>query len=74
MAGQEGFEPPTIGFGIRRSTVGATALRAIVFELSFFMHRMLFKAWAIFFKLNFISCFFAVFSGSIVDITTLRTF
>ena len=26
MAGQEGFEPPTIGFGIQRSTVGAIAL------------------------------------------------
>ena len=27
MAGQEGLEPPTCGFGDRRSTVGATALR-----------------------------------------------
>ena len=26
MAGQEGFEPTTYGFGIRRSTVGATGL------------------------------------------------
>ena len=26
LAGQEGFEPPTTGFGDRRSTVGATAL------------------------------------------------
>ena len=24
--GQEGFEPPTYGFGVRRSTVRATAL------------------------------------------------
>jgi hypothetical protein len=29
MAGQEGFEPPTIGFGIQRSTVGAIALKAL---------------------------------------------
>ena len=27
MAGQEGFEPPTPGFGDRRSTVGATGLQ-----------------------------------------------
>src|SRR5262245_3753461 len=26
VAGQEGFEPPTFGFGDRRSTVGATGL------------------------------------------------
>ena len=26
MAGQEGLEPPTIGFGIRRSTIRATDL------------------------------------------------
>jgi hypothetical protein len=26
LAGQEGFEPPTLGFGVRRSTVGATGL------------------------------------------------
>src|SRR5665811_1855816 len=30
LAGQEGFEPPTSGFGDRRSTVGATALRSSV--------------------------------------------
>ena len=27
MAGQEGLEPPTSGFGDRRSTIGATALK-----------------------------------------------
>gem|GEM_PF-3026700 len=27
MAGQEGFEPPALGFGVRCSTVGATGLR-----------------------------------------------
>lgn len=26
MAGQEGFEPPTSGFGVRRSAVRATGL------------------------------------------------
>jgi hypothetical protein len=26
MAGQEGFEPPALGFGVRRSTVRATGL------------------------------------------------
>ena len=26
MAGQEGFEPPTFGFGDRRSAVGTTGL------------------------------------------------
>ena len=26
LAGQEGFEPPTPGFGVRRSTVRATGL------------------------------------------------
>jgi hypothetical protein len=29
LAGQEGFEPPTTGFGVRRSTVRATGLHAI---------------------------------------------
>ena len=28
MAGPEGFEPPAIGFGDRRSTVGATGLHS----------------------------------------------
>gem|GEM_PF-3375021 len=27
LAGQEGFEPPTPGFGVRRSTVRATGLQ-----------------------------------------------
>ena len=40
MAGQEGFEPPTCGFGDRRSAVGATGL---LYEalLGFAMSRML---------------------------------
>lgn len=29
MAGQEGLEPPTIGFGDRRSTIGATDLTSL---------------------------------------------
>src|SRR6187455_2358664 len=30
VAGQEGFEPPTLGFGDRCSTVGATGLSKVV--------------------------------------------
>ena len=40
MAGQEGFEPPTCGFGDRRSAVGATGLRYEAL-LGFAMSRML---------------------------------
>ena len=29
MAGQEGFEPPTFGFGDRRSAVGTTGLEQL---------------------------------------------
>ena len=29
MAGQEGLEPPTLGFGDRRSTIGATDLKIL---------------------------------------------
>ena len=39
MAGQEGFEPPTCGFGDRRSAVGATGLRYEAL-LRFAMSRM----------------------------------
>lgn len=37
MAGQEGFEPPTCGFGDRRSTIGATGLRAFQDTLAGFL-------------------------------------
>ena len=30
MAGQEGFEPPTFGFGDRRSAVGTTGLEHLL--------------------------------------------
>ena len=40
VAGQEGFEPPTCGFGDRRSAVGATGLRYEAL-LGFAMSRML---------------------------------
>ncbi len=33
MAGQEGLEPPTTGFGDRRSTIGATDLTSPPFKL-----------------------------------------
>ncbi len=32
MAGQEGLEPPTTGFGDRRSTIGATDLTSPPFQ------------------------------------------
>ena len=32
MAGQEGFEPPTFGFGDRRSAVGTTGLEHLFRE------------------------------------------
>lgn len=33
VAGQEGFEPPTRGFGVRCSTVGATGLPFFILSL-----------------------------------------
>lgn len=48
LAGQEGLEPPTLGFGDRRSTIGATDLsnlwvkpKRLTLKLNFFMKRML---------------------------------
>lgn len=45
MAGQEGFEPPTTGFGDRRSTIGATDLnklgKSLAFKFYFLVNRML---------------------------------
>ena len=35
MAGQEGFEPPTLGFGVRRSAVRATGLYLKAYTVGF---------------------------------------
>ena len=51
MAGQEGLEPPTRGFGDRCSTIGATDLSLFLFSL--FVAAMLSAGWAIFLKFEF---------------------
>ena len=33
VAGQEGLEPPALGFGVRRSTIRATGLHLITYYL-----------------------------------------
>ena len=64
MAGQEGFEPTTCGFGIRRSTVGATALRRK--SLTFFMKGVLTAELAEFFEFQLVRRLLLVLGGGII--------
>src|SRR4051812_40020837 len=67
MAGQEGFEPTTRGFGIRCSTVGATALFA------FAMNGVLTTELAELFQLDLIGCFLLVLVRRVILTLTRRT-
>ena len=85
MAGQEGFEPPTPGFGVRRSTVRATGLQVhsqsacCTHEkavrpgllLCFLVNRMLAAKPAVLFQLQFIRRGPLVLSGRVVLSLTL---
>ncbi len=84
MAGQEGLEPPTIGFGDRCSTIGATDLtspplksqyprKKLALQFDFFMKSVLIFPWAELFKLQFFSVSFSVLGCAVIDIFTIRT-
>ncbi len=84
MAGQEGLEPPTTGFGDRRSTIGATDLTSPPFKIAtpkkeltlqfdFFMNSVLIFSWAELLKLQFFSVSFSVLGCAVIDVFTIRT-
>ncbi len=81
MAGQEGFEPPSIGFGVRRSTVRATGLHispAFIiageyYLFCFFVSSMLFAEPAILAEFKLIRCGSLVFSRCIITTLTFGT-
>jgi hypothetical protein len=64
LAGQEGFEPTTYGFGIRRSTVRATALCKKLF--AFAMNGMLAAELAELLELELIGGFLLVLGGRVI--------
>ena len=70
MAGQEGFEPTTYGFGIRCSTVGATALQSILESylhlLAFSMRSMLTAELAEFLEFQLVRRLLLVLGGGII--------
>ncbi len=84
MAGQEGLEPPTIGFGDRCSTIGATDLTSPPFKIAtpkkelalqfdFFMNSMLVFSWTELVKLQLFSVSFSILSCAVIDVFTIRT-
>ena len=80
MAGQEGLEPPTGGFGDRCSTIGATDLKRkgkipfafLTLKLYLFMNSVFIQSRTKFFELQFFYICFSVFCGAIIYITTLN--
>ena len=68
MAGQEGVEPPTPGFGVRCSANWSywPAANKLLFNFCFFMYQMLVAKFAVFFQLDFIRCLALVFCACIV--------
>ncbi len=85
MAGQEGFEPPTSGFGVRRSTVRATGLHLYIKKLRLSKYsldriRKLFRfavlgmlptKATIFAKLKFVRCRSFIFGCRVISLLTL---
>jgi hypothetical protein len=69
LAGREGFEPTTHGFGVRCSTVGATGLQS----LRFFMDCVLPTAGAIFLFAQAIGGLRFIFVCGIIAIFTIVT-
>ena len=82
MAGQEGFEPPTLGFGVRRSAVRATGLYLKAYTVGFvatifkdrrlpvlfclFVNCMRFAKPAVLFEFKFFRFGAFVFGGGII--------
>ena len=64
MAGQEGFEPTTHGFGIRCSTVGATALRTLYLPSR--CERVLTAEFAEFFEFKLVCRLLLILGGRII--------
>ncbi len=84
MAGQEGLEPPTTGFGDRRSTIGATDLtsppfqsqhikKELTLQFDFFMKSVFVFPWAELLKLQFFSVSFSVLGCAVIDVFAIRT-
>ncbi len=78
MAGQEGLEPPTIGFGDRRSTIGATDLcppqAPLAFEFNLFMRGALILPRAKFFELQFFRVCLGILGCAVIDFCTICAF
>ena len=74
MAGQEGVEPPTSGFGDRRSTNWSYWPAIIrLLNFSFLMDYMLTAKLAIFFELDLVRRLLLVLSGGVISSLTLST-
>ncbi len=76
LAGQEGLEPPTCGFGDRRSNqlelLAYDFLRQAIL-LHLFMRRMLAAPFTIFFHLDTVWGIPLIFLGCIVPLLTIQT-
>ena len=74
MAGQEGFEPTTHGFGIRCSTVGATALNHPPKNLlTFFVNGVLATELAVLLQLKLIGSLLLVLARLIIFALAVAT-
>ena len=72
LAGQEGLEPPTNGFGVRRSTIGATNPRLFLFY--FFMNCMASQFRTVLFQRQFAELSFLRNHDAVVTHPAFRTF
>ena len=70
MAGQGGLEPPTLGFGVRCSTIRATGLHSL---FRFFMQSMSFAERTVFLELQLLGNRLLVFCRCIVTLLACLT-